>query len=138
MLELVLPLQELLVFFKARIVLYTCSQRLLVSDATQIPSSEIEGITPIINQLLSGTKVIFYHLWLGLQYQSMNTALPGLGADLCFSCLILLSLFSLSVNLWLFECWVLQSCYYRSPSPSSDGYRKGQYFLLKEKAHWSQ
>lgn len=122
MFKLVLPLQEFLVFFKTRVVLYTCSQRVLVSDATQIPSSEIEGITPIINQLLSGSKVSFYHLWLGLPHHSLNTALR-LGADLCFSCLIFLSLFPLSefwpVVLWmlgaaelplqaprLFQCWL--------------------------------
>lgn len=104
--RLALPLQEFSVFFKTRVVLYACPQRVLVSDITQIPSSEIEGITPIINQLLSGTKVSFYHLCLGLPRRSVNTALWRLGADLCFSCLVLLSF---PPSQWFLTCGSLKA-----------------------------
>lgn len=100
--KLILPLQEFLVFFRTRVVLHTCSWRVLVSDATQIRSSEIEGITPIINQLLLGTKVSFHHLLLGLPHHSLNTALPRLGADICFSWLILYFFFFPSQ--WILTC----------------------------------
>lgn len=82
--------RSFLVFFRIRVALYICSQKLIVSDTTHIPFSEIEGNTPIINQRLL---VGFHHLLLGLPHHAANTALSSLGADICFSCLILCSPF---------------------------------------------